>query len=130
MDGWMVLLVFVGSALGGACRWALAAWVDGIAPGHFPIGTLAVNVSGAFLIGFGWVVLHVASLGTAAWVAPLFLKGFLGGYTTVSGFCQQTLQLVLAGDYREAILNVAGSYGLCLGCVFLGAAFGKVIFIA
>ncbi|MCC5840177.1 MAG: CrcB family protein [Opitutales bacterium] len=128
MDVWTVVLVFVGSALGGACRWMLAAWVDGVTPGHFPVGTLVVNASGALLIGVGWVALLAAPLGTAVWIAPLFLKGFLGGYTTVSGFCQQTLQLVLAGDLREAFLNVAGSYALCLVCVFLGAAAGKVIF--
>lgn len=128
MDVWTVVLVFAGSALGGACRWVLAAWVDGVTPGLFPFGTLAVNASGALLIGVGWVALLVAPPGTVAWVAPLFLIGFLGGYTTVSGFCQQTLQLVLAGDLREAILNVAGSYALCLGCVFFGAAFGKMIF--
>lgn len=119
------LWIGLGSALGGMARhlvggWALAAWGPG-----FPWGTFIVNVAGSFLIGL--------IAGLAAVVGPpllgenmkLFLGvGLCGGFTTFSAFSLQTLNLVEAGAWGAAALNVGASVLVCVLAVWLGAAAG------
>lgn len=114
-------LVLVGGFLGGVSRFALSGIVGRRIGETFPWGTLAVNVSGAFLIG--------VAAGLARWSGGIFagelfrdfaVVGLLGGYTTVSSFCLQTLNLALAGERRPAVLNIILSAGLCVAAVAFG----------
>jgi CrcB protein len=115
----MLLLTFAGSALGGLARHLLGGWVDRRTGGGFPFGTLAVNVSGALAIGLvagtNW-----EAAGDPALVRQFLMYGLLGGYTTVSAFSLNTLNLLQAGVWPRAAANVAGSFFLCLGAAWLG----------
>ncbi|MCW5553629.1 MAG: fluoride efflux transporter CrcB [Verrucomicrobiae bacterium] len=113
--------VAVGGALGSVGRF----WLSGIIAGRygetFPWGTLLVNLSGSFAIGF------IATLTSpdGRWLAPVGLRqfliyGVLGGYTTFSSFSWQTLELAQNGEYWRAGGNVLGSVALCLVAVWLG----------
>ncbi len=116
-----LLLTFAGSSLGGLCRYLLSGWVSSRFGERFPAGTMVVNVSGALLIGFIWA---------AAAPGPLrdFLTfGFLGGYTTVSSFTLNTLNLLQDGEWLYAGWNLAGTYALCLAAVFAGAGFASLM---
>jgi len=117
MENWPAILglTFLGSALGGAARYLLVRWIDARHGHHLPIGTMAVNVSGAFLIGLLW-----GQLGSGA-LAPFLLLGLLGGYTTVSSFSLQTLHLWRDGRRRSAGLHVGASVIFCLAAVAAGA---------
>jgi len=112
-------LVMVGSALGGVARFWLSGRVGRRVGETFPWGTMAVNASGALLIG---LVAAVAAAGGPAdgrvWHFSVF--GFLGSFTTVSSFSLQTLSLALQGARRQAAANVALTFGLCLPAVALG----------
>lgn len=90
----MLLLTFAGSALGGLARHLLGGWLDRRAGGGFPFGTLAVNVSGAFVIG---LVASARWEGDPVLVRQFLMYGVLGGYTTVSTFTLHTLHLLQAG---------------------------------
>ena len=88
------ILVGVGSAAGGVSRY----WISGLIANRFgqsfPWGTLFVNVSGSFVIGFFATV----TAPEGRWlVGPsgrnFFTTGFCGGYTTFSSFSLQTLNL-------------------------------------
>ena len=117
----LILLTFLGSAMGGFCRYLLSERIASRFGKRFPVGTMAVNVSGALLIGFIWV---------AATPGPLrdFLTfGFLGGYTTVSSFTLNTLNLLQDGEWLYAGWNLAGTYTLCLAAVFTGAGFAQLM---
>jgi fluoride exporter len=89
----MMLLVFVGGAVGTLCRLWLSTWIARWAGSRFPWGTLTVNVVGSFLIGLilEWpdVVRHAA--GSGFWVA-LLAVGFCAGLTTFSSFSLQTFR--------------------------------------
>lgn len=115
----MLLLTFAGSALGGLARHLLGGWVDRRTGGGFPFGTLAVNVSGALVIGLVAGVRWEA-VGDPVLVRQFLMYGLLGGYTTVSTFSLNTLNLLQAGAWPRAAANVAGSFFLCLGAVWLG----------
>jgi fluoride exporter len=88
--------------------------------GHAFLGTMFVNVTGSFLIGF------VAALGPIKLWEQLLMIGVLGGYTTFSSFSLQTLELMHQGRWSVAFTNVFGSVILCLVAVWLGHAAGGV----
>jgi CrcB protein len=105
------VLVTLGGFAGGVLRFCVTATAGRIAPGLFPWGTLAVNVTGALAAG------ALAGAG-GAFAEPLFrdalIVGVLGGYTTVSSFSLQTIELVLSRRYRHAVINIVLSAGLSL----------------
>ncbi len=113
-----VLLVALGGALGGMGRFAISNLLARCLGKAFPWGTLAVNASGAFLAG--WLL---GSLGIASAPSPLWLftvAGLLGGYTTVSSFSLQTIELWQGGQQLRAGINVGTTLLLGLAMVTLG----------
>jgi fluoride exporter len=117
------LWVALGSAIGGVARYGLSGIVAHQAGETFPWGTLVVNVTGSFVIGF------LATLtGTdGRWLVPsqgrqFLMTGICGGYTTFSSFSLQTLNLTRDGQWFRAGMNVVLSVVLCLVAVWLGHA--------
>ncbi|MBA2480338.1 MAG: fluoride efflux transporter CrcB [Planctomycetes bacterium] len=116
-----VLLVALGSAIGGVARFALGEWWAFRAETGFPWATIVINVSGSFLIGLAF------GLSERAWVRQFVAVGLLGGYTTFSSFSLQTLQLVHEQRFGAACANVGVSVACCLIAVWLGYALAKLI---
>ncbi len=121
------LLVGVGGPIGGASRFVVSDAVGLRWGTTFPWGTLVVNVTGALLIG---VFVGFARVYAGAFDGPLtrdlIITGVLGGYTTVSSFSLQTINLVLDRRAGLAVLNVIASTTLCLIAVALGY-FGTIL---
>jgi fluoride exporter len=115
----LVWYVAIGSAVGGASRFALTAFIQQRAVSSFPIGTLVVNITGSLLLGF---VLRYAlgSPAVSAEMRALLTTGFCGGYTTFSTFSYEAIKLVEDGDYRRASGYIALSVVLALAGTFLG----------
>ena len=114
------LLVALGSALGGVLSFWLAATMgDRLGAPH--LGTVFVNVSGSFVIGF------IAALGPLPWKQQLLMIGILGGYTTFSSFSLQTLELAHEGRWATAGANVVLSVVLSLLAVALGHLCGAFV---
>ena len=118
----LYLWIAVGSALGGVSRFALSGYVAHHFGETFPWGTLLVNVSGCFLIGFFAALTDPAEgrLLAGPTARQFFMTGLCGGYTTFSSFGLQTLNLVRDGDWLRAGGNVTGSVATCLLAVWLG----------
>ena len=117
----LYLWIAIGSALGGTARFALSGFVARAFGETFPWGTLIINVTGSFAIGFfntltgpdgRWFVSSQGRL--------FFMTGICGGYTTFSAFSLQTLNLAREGEWLHAGGNIAGSVALCLLAVWLG----------
>jgi fluoride exporter len=113
--------VMLGSALGGAARY----WLSGLAAQYisetFPIGTLIVNVTGSFVIGFFATLTGPDGrmfVGTD--VRQFVMTGICGGYTTFSSFSLQTLNLARDRDWALAGANAVLSLAFCLIAVWLG----------
>jgi fluoride exporter len=111
----------LGSGLGGGLRY----WLSGLAAQHmgetFPIGTLIVNVTGSFIIGFFATLTGPDGRLFVGTDARLFvMTGICGGYTTFSSFSLQTLNLAHDGEWTLAGLYVVLSVVLCLIAVWLG----------
>ena len=111
--------------LGGAAGTGLRMWLSGLLAARygdaFPLGTLAVNVTGSFAIG---VVAAFTGPAGVFFTSPLarqvVMIGVLGGFTTFSAFSLQTLDLASDGEWLRAALNVILSVVLCLLAVWFG----------
>jgi CrcB protein len=113
--------VALGSAVGGASRFALSTFVQQRASSAFPFGTLIVNITGSLILGF---ILRyaLASPSVSAEVRALLTTGFCGGYTTFSTFSYESIALIEDGDYRRAAIYIVLSVVLSLVATFLGIA--------
>jgi fluoride exporter len=115
------LWVMLGGALGTGARFWVSGFVAQGAGEFFPLGTLLVNVSGSFIIGFFATATDPLGRG---FVPPVFRQffmiGVLGGYTTFSSFSLQTLDLAQNGDWFKAGLYTFLSVTCCLLAVWAG----------
>lgn len=116
-------MVLLGGFFGGIARYFVAGLVGRRIGETFPWGTLVVNVSGALVIGaLAGLARSAGGIFAGEMFRDLAFVGFLGGYTTVSSLCLQTLDLALDGEGLQAALNVVLSTGLCIAGVSAGFA--------
>jgi CrcB protein len=129
-----LLLLIIGGALGTLARYGLNGVISGHQSKHyplvavFPLGTLLINVTGCFAIGF---IAAISGPATGrAWLKPewrdFLMIGFCGGYTTFSSYGLQTLNLARDGEWIGVALNVVGSNALGLLATYLGWVSGRV----
>jgi CrcB protein len=115
------IFVMLGGALGTGARFWMSGFIAERAGEFFPLGTLVVNVSGSFAVGFFAGFTDPEGL---ALVSPrfreFFMIGVCGGYTTFSSFSLQTLDLARDGDWLKSLLNTVLSFVCCLVSVWLG----------
>lgn len=121
-----VLLVGLGSALGGMARYGVALGFAARMGTGFPYGTLFANMTGSFLIGLMFAVLLP---GGGRWAVGeggrfFLMTGIMGGYTTFSTFSLETANFFRAGDVRNAILYALASLAACVGATLLGLVAG------
>jgi len=87
----------------------------------FPWGTLIVNVTGSFIIGFFATLTGPDGrvfVGTTG--RQFVMIGICGGYPTFSSFSLQTLNLMNDGEWFYVGGNIVGSVVLCLAAVWAG----------
>ena len=113
--------ITLGSALGGAARYWCSGVVANAFGATFPWGTLVVNVSGSFIIGFfGTLTGPDGRVFVPSEYRQFVMIGFCGGYTTFSSFSLQTPALMQDGEWGHAGINIGLAVVLCLASVWLG----------
>ncbi len=120
------LAVALGGAAGSVLRYAVGRLAIGYLGPSTVLGTLAVNVSGSFILGF----FYALAGSRTTW--PLELRGLigiglLGGYTTFSTFSFETLQLLGAGEFLRASASVAGHLVLGISAAYLGILAARLV---
>jgi CrcB protein len=119
-------LIAVGGALGAIARYQLGGWVMARAGPGFPWGTLVINVSGSFVLGF-FATLTLERFVVARPWFYLVAIGFLGAYTTFSTFSLETMNLLMTGSLARALGNIFGSVVLSLAAAWAGIVLGRVL---
>ena len=126
-------MIVVGVMVAGACGAVLRYLVDHVvqrrARAQFPLGILAINVTGSFVIGvIAALALPEGRLDSPsrAFVTQFLMIGICGGYTTFSSFSLQTLNLLRDREWLYAGGNVILSVILCLLAVGLGYWLGAM----
>jgi CrcB protein len=118
----MYIYVAIGGAIGTVGRYWLSGIVARLIGETFPWGTLLINVTGSFIIGFFATLTGPDGRVYAASSTRQFvMTGICGGYTTFSSFSLQTLNLATDGEALRAGANVGLSVVLCLVAVWAGS---------
>lgn len=121
--------VAIGGALGSVSRF----WLNGLVSQRFdtfPMGTLAINVLGSFLIGvLGALTIPEGRMSSEgrAFATQFLMIGLCGGFTTFSSFSLQTLNLLREREWLYAGGNVLLSVALCLIATWLGYLLGSAL---
>lgn len=101
----------IGAALGAWGRWILGLWLNPLFV-QVPMGTLAANLVGGYLIGVAVAVFHI-HVDLPPEVRLFCVTGFLGGLTTFSTFSAEVVSLIQRAEYGWALgaagLHVIGS---------------------
>ena len=118
------LLVVIGGGTGALARYVAASAIMTRLGGKFPLGTLVINVTGSFLIGFLMTILTERFKLDPNW-RLLLVVGFLGGYTTFSSFEWETYSSVRDGGLWTGMLNVVSSVMLGYVAVTLGSVLAQ-----
>jgi CrcB protein len=120
----LVLILFVGLAgsLGALARYLLGRYIAERVISQFPLGTLLINVTGAFLIGLLFTLTGRNFLSVS--LQTILATGFLGGYTTFSTMSWEGVQLARGGSTPLSILYLGGSILLGLFAAALGMVLG------
>ncbi len=121
-----ILAIAVGAAIGANLRYSLSLWAAQRWGASFPYGTLLVNVIGSFVIGFV-LVLATTRLNLSEPMRLLIVTGLLGGFTTFSSLSFEAYTLITNGSWQAAGIYLAGSFGLGMISVFLGAGIARLL---
>jgi CrcB protein len=118
MNPYAFVAVGIGAALGAWLRWGLGSALNPAFP-TLPLGTLAANLLGGYLVGIA-MAFFAGQPGLAPEWRLFAITGFLGGLTTFSTFSAEAVTLLARGEYGWALghasLHLAGS----LSCTALG----------
>lgn len=121
------LIVFLGSGIGGACRFGAGMWaMRFLSPANAMIGTFGINILGSMLMAMVAESFALRSGWPAEW--RLFLAtGILGGFTTFSSFTLEIVTLYQRGQLGFAAAYMMGSVALSLVGFFLGLALVRMV---
>jgi CrcB protein len=119
-DARELLAVFVGGAIGTLARAAIET-IAAPEPGHWPWPTFAVNIVGAFLLGY-FTTRLLERLPVSSYRRPLLGTGVCGGLTTFSTMQVETLKMIERSHYGLAVGYVAASIAAGLVAVYVATA--------
>jgi CrcB protein len=118
------LLILAGGGAGSLVRYLAGTAIMTRFGGRFPIGTMAINVSGSFAIGL-LMTLFTERFQPHANLRLLLVVGFLGGYTTFSSFEWETYAAVRESGFWIGLANIVGSVAMGYAAVWMGALLAR-----
>ena len=121
-----VFWISAGAILGANLRYAVSRLALNHLSASVPYGTLIVNVSGSFILGFFLAWTSERVLADAHW-RLLVAVGFCGAYTTYSSYSYETFSMLEQGHYGLATANFFANNVICLASVLAGAVLARAI---
>ena len=120
------LVISAGAILGANARWFVSRYAARILGPVFPYGTLFINVSGSFVVGFFMIWASERVLLDPRW-RLLVVVGFCGAFTTFSSFAFETMAYFEQGQWLMMLGNFLSNNLLCLGAVLAGMAAARSV---
>jgi CrcB protein len=120
------LLISLGGIAGANARYLVGLWAATRWGTAFPWGTLLVNTTGSFMLGF-LLTLVLPRFGNSVDARLLLGTGFCGAYTTFSTFSYETVTLMQRGLVLDAALYAAGSLALGLLAISAGILAARLL---
>ena len=118
--------IALGAVVGASARYFLSSFVARSFSTTFPYGTLLINLTGSFVLGFFLIYSTERVLLDPRW-RLLVAVGFCGSYTTFSSYAFESFALMEQGQWLQVTMNVVGSNLLCLASIAAGAAIARWI---
>ncbi len=119
-----VLVISIGAIVGANARWVISRFAAKILSPIFPYGTLVINVTGSFIVGFFMIWATERVLIDPRW-RLLIVVGFCGAFTTFSSFAFETMAYFEQGQWLLLLTNVVSNNLLCLGAALAGMALAR-----
>lgn len=111
-----LLFVSIGAILGAILRWAITIY--GKAHNLLPFSTVAINITGSFILG---AITKLSNISVLSPQLTLLLgTGFCGAYTTFSTFSVDVVALINKRKYLEAMLLALITNVFSILAVFIG----------
>lgn len=121
-----VLIISIGAIFGANCRWLISRWAAKFISPVFPFGTLFINLSGSFIVGFFMIWSTQRVLVDPRW-RLLIVVGFCGAFTTFSSFAFETMAYFEQGQWMMMAANFVSNNLLCLAAALAGMALARVL---
>jgi len=118
------LWIALGAVVGAGARYFLSGFVARNFSTTFPYGTLLINLTGSFILGFFLIYSTERVLLDPRW-RLLVAVGFCGSYTTFSSYAFESFALLEQGQWLLMSTNILFSNALCLAAVLAGAALAR-----
>jgi CrcB protein len=120
-----ILLLGLAGGLGAGTRFVVDGLVRSRLRTALPVGTIAINITGSFLLGLvaGAVIVHAAPVELQAIAGT----GFLGGYTTFSTASFETVRLIQSRRTGLALLNGIGTAIAAVAAAAAGLALASLV---
>jgi len=120
-----IILLGLAGGLGAGTRFVVDGLIRSKLRTALPVGTIAINITGSFLLGLvaGAVIVHAAPVE----LQVIAGTGFLGGYTTFSTASFETVRLVQSGRAGFALANSIGTAVAAVGAAAAGLALAGLL---
>jgi CrcB protein len=119
-----ILLVALGGSLGALARFGVASLFTRPGPGHFPVATFLINITGCAVIGFFLAAVNGRWSGIHEGYTYLIPIGFVGAYTTFSTYEYELARLMEAGAWLRLaayfVLSNGVGFAAVIGGIWLG----------
>ena len=120
----ILLSIFLGGGFGALLRFLISEQINRLFLNSFPLGTIVVNVLGAFLIGLA-VSYFSGKVNFSQNMKMFLIIGFLGGFTTFSTFNLDFYQLFSNGEIVASLLYLFATFILTVIAFYLGLSLVK-----
>ena len=120
------LVISAGAIVGANARWIVSRYAARILGPVFPYGTLFINVTGSFFVGFFMIWASERVLLDPRW-RLLVVVGFCGAFTTFSSFAFETMAYFEQGQWLMMLGNFFANNLLCLGAALAGMAVARAV---
>ncbi|WP_050182061.1 fluoride efflux transporter CrcB [Domibacillus robiginosus] len=114
-----ILLVGIGGFLGAIARYSISKHLNNKSAFLLPIGTLTVNLFGAFLLGV------ITGAKADIMIVLLFGTGFLGSFTTFSTLKLEMIQIIVRKNINKLYIYAIMTYGIGIILAYIGYVVGN-----
>ncbi|MFS0516707.1 fluoride efflux transporter CrcB [Nostoc sp. UIC 10607] len=119
------LAISLGAVPGALSRYYLTLFFGRWFGTAFPYGTLFINLTGTFVMGFFATLISKLAIYPSLYL--LVAVGFLGSYTTFSAYALDTSNLLRTRDYKAALLYWSGTPVLGFISIEMGIIIAKML---
>jgi len=119
------VMVSLGAIVGANLRYILSRYAAKVLGPVFPYGTLIINITGSFIVGWFMIWTTQRVLVDPRW-RLLVAVGFCGGFTTFSSYAFESMAYFEQGQWLLMTTNILANNLLCMAAAIAGMALARV----